>query len=72
MALAHHYRDAYRHTAEHREARDRHRQTAVHGARQEEVIDHRLTDREWAEEWKHLDNVRVAGVGLPGFILISP
>uniref|UniRef100_W5MB46 CBFA2/RUNX1 partner transcriptional co-repressor 3 n=1 Tax=Lepisosteus oculatus TaxID=7918 RepID=W5MB46_LEPOC len=56
MALAHHYRDAYRHS-EHRESRDRHRQTAVHGARQEEVIDHRLTDREWAEEWKHLDNL---------------
>ncbi|KAJ8247322.1 hypothetical protein GJAV_G00244980 [Gymnothorax javanicus] len=56
MALAHHYRDAYRH-AEHREVRDRHRQAAVHGARQEEVIDHRLTDREWAEEWKHLDNL---------------
>ncbi|XP_018594257.2 protein CBFA2T3-like isoform X1 [Scleropages formosus] len=56
MALAHHYRDAYRH-AEHREGRDRHRQTAVHGLRQEEVIDHRLTDREWAEEWKHLDNL---------------
>ncbi|RVE74407.1 hypothetical protein OJAV_G00021970 [Oryzias javanicus] len=35
----------------------RHRPTAVHGARQEEVIDHRLTDREWAEEWKHLDNL---------------
>jgi len=33
---------------------------AVHGARQEEVIDHRLTDREWAEEWKHLDNVRIS------------
>ncbi len=33
--------------------------TAVHGTRQEEVIDHRLTDREWAEEWKHLDNVCV-------------
>lgn len=33
--------------------------SAVHGARQEEVIDHRLTDREWAEEWKHLDNVRI-------------
>lgn len=32
---------------------------AVLGARQEEVIDHRLTDREWAEEWKHLDNVRI-------------
>uniref|UniRef100_A0A8C7FSE3 CBFA2/RUNX1 partner transcriptional co-repressor 3 n=1 Tax=Oncorhynchus kisutch TaxID=8019 RepID=A0A8C7FSE3_ONCKI len=63
MALAHHYRDAYRHTAEHREARDRHRQTGCHSlvlnshARQEEVIDHRLTDREWAEEWKHLDNL---------------
>lgn len=27
-------------------------------ARQEEMIDHRLTDREWAEEWKHLDHVR--------------
>eukprot|EP00066_Takifugu_rubripes_P019162 XP_011608428.1 PREDICTED: protein CBFA2T3 isoform X3 [Takifugu rubripes] len=52
MALAHQYRDAYRHSE-----RDRHRQTAVHGARQEEVIDHRLTDREWAEEWKHLDNL---------------
>ncbi|XP_078103257.1 protein CBFA2T3 isoform X3 [Sander vitreus] len=56
MALAHQYRDAYRHN-EHRDPRDRHRQTAVHGARQEEVIDHRLTDREWAEEWKHLDNL---------------
>ncbi|XP_076142893.1 protein CBFA2T3 isoform X1 [Alosa pseudoharengus] len=56
MALAHHYRDAYR-QAEQRDVRERHRQTAVHGARQEEVIDHRLTDREWAEEWKHLDNL---------------
>ncbi|RXM30085.1 Protein CBFA2T3 [Acipenser ruthenus] len=61
MALAHQYRDAYRHT-EHRDARERHPRGAVHGARQEEVIDHRLTDREWAEEWKHLDNVRVAGL----------
>uniref|UniRef100_UPI0000683554 AML1-ETO n=1 Tax=Homo sapiens TaxID=9606 RepID=UPI0000683554 len=25
--------------------------------RQEEMIDHRLTDREWAEEWKHLDHL---------------
>lgn len=33
--------------------------TGMHaGTRQEEVIDHRLTDREWAEEWKHLDHVR--------------
>lgn len=37
---------------------------AVHGARQEEVIDHRLTDREWAEEWKHLDNVRISIVAM--------
>ncbi|XP_034048109.1 protein CBFA2T3 isoform X6 [Thalassophryne amazonica] len=56
MALAHQYRDVYRHN-EHRDTRDRHRQAAVHGARHEEVIDHRLTDREWAEEWKHLDNL---------------
>ncbi|KAK1161984.1 protein CBFA2T3 isoform X3 [Acipenser oxyrinchus oxyrinchus] len=56
MALTHQYRDAYRHT-EHRDARERHQRGAVHGARQEEVIDHRLTDREWAEEWKHLDNL---------------
>ncbi|XP_025064910.1 protein CBFA2T3 isoform X1 [Alligator sinensis] len=56
MAMAHHYRDAYRHP-DPRELRERHRQAAVHGARQEEVIDHRLTDREWAEEWKHLNNL---------------
>lgn len=31
----------------------------VHGSRPEEVIDHRLTDREWAEEWKHLNNVSI-------------
>lgn len=86
MAMAHHYRDAYRHA----DPRERPRPgelssllweawaqsgagrdveltpplppphawlAAVHGARQEEVIDHRLTDREWAEEWKHLNNV---------------
>ncbi|KAG8144222.1 hypothetical protein E2320_001315 [Naja naja] len=33
------------------------RQTAIHSSRQEEVIDHRLTEREWAEEWKHLNNL---------------
>ncbi|CAN0389284.1 unnamed protein product [Lampetra planeri] len=26
-------------------------------SRPEEVIDHRLTEREWAEEWKHLDHL---------------
>ncbi|XP_060110224.1 protein CBFA2T3 isoform X5 [Heteronotia binoei] len=55
MAIAHHYRDSYRHP-DPRELRERHRQAAVHSSRQEEVIDHRLTDREWAEEWKHLNN----------------
>uniref|UniRef100_A0A8D0L5G6 CBFA2/RUNX1 partner transcriptional co-repressor 3 n=1 Tax=Sphenodon punctatus TaxID=8508 RepID=A0A8D0L5G6_SPHPU len=48
MAMAQHYRDSYRHP-DPRELRERHRQ--------EEVIDHRLTDREWAEEWKHLNNL---------------
>ncbi|KAF0884738.1 MTG16 protein, partial [Crocuta crocuta] len=56
MAMAHHFRDPYRHH-EPRELRERHRQLAVHGSRQEEVIDHRLTEREWAEEWKHLNNL---------------
>nr|XP_056718867.1 protein CBFA2T3 isoform X5 [Euleptes europaea] len=55
MAIAHHYRDTYRHP-DPRDLRERHRQAAVHSSRQEEVIDHRLTDREWAEEWKHLNN----------------
>uniref|UniRef100_A0A8C3DTY7 CBFA2/RUNX1 partner transcriptional co-repressor 3 n=1 Tax=Corvus moneduloides TaxID=1196302 RepID=A0A8C3DTY7_CORMO len=49
MAMAHHYRDTYRHPDP--------RELPVHGTRQEEVIDHRLTDREWAEEWKHLNNL---------------
>ncbi|XP_078257036.1 protein CBFA2T1 isoform X5 [Rhinoraja longicauda] len=58
MAVAHRYRDSYR-QPEHKELRDRHRPaaTGIHGTQQEEVIDHRLTDREWAEEWKHLDNL---------------
>ncbi|KAG8133777.1 hypothetical protein E2320_011536 [Naja naja] len=57
MAIAHHYRDSYRHP-NHRDLRDRNRPMGLHGTRQEEMIDHRLTDREWAEEWKHLDHVR--------------
>uniref|UniRef100_A0A8C4QY29 CBFA2/RUNX1 partner transcriptional co-repressor 3 n=1 Tax=Eptatretus burgeri TaxID=7764 RepID=A0A8C4QY29_EPTBU len=44
-----HYRDSH--------LRERHRSLGMHAPRQEEVIDHRLTDREWAEEWKHLDNL---------------
>ncbi|XP_029104203.1 protein CBFA2T1 isoform X2 [Scleropages formosus] len=56
MAIAHHYRDSYRHPNS-RELRERARPLGMHGTRQEEVIDHRLTDREWAEEWKHLDHL---------------
>ncbi|XP_026974766.1 protein CBFA2T3 [Sagmatias obliquidens] len=56
MAVAHHFRDSYRHL-DPRELRERHRQLAVHGSRPEEVIDHRLTEREWSEEWKHLNNL---------------
>ncbi|XP_050796898.1 protein CBFA2T1 isoform X1 [Gopherus flavomarginatus] len=56
MAIAHHYRDSYRHPT-HRDLRDRNRPMGLHGTRQEEMIDHRLTDREWAEEWKHLDHL---------------
>ncbi|XP_033075251.1 protein CBFA2T3 isoform X2 [Trachypithecus francoisi] len=56
IAMAHHFRDAYRH-ADPRELRERHRPLVVPGSRQEEVIDHKLTEREWAEEWKHLNNL---------------
>ncbi|XP_008838754.1 protein CBFA2T3 isoform X3 [Nannospalax galili] len=56
MAMAHHFRDSYRHP-DPRELRERHRQLAMPGSRQEEVIDHRLTEREWAEEWKHLNSL---------------
>ncbi|XP_055220498.2 protein CBFA2T3 isoform X3 [Gorilla gorilla gorilla] len=56
IAMAHHFRDAYRHP-DPRELRERHRPLVVPGSRQEEVIDHKLTEREWAEEWKHLNNL---------------
>ncbi|KAG8508162.1 Protein CBFA2T3 [Galemys pyrenaicus] len=56
MASAHLLRDAYRH-ADPRELRERPRQLVVHGSRPEEVVDHRLTEREWAEEWRHLNNL---------------
>lgn len=56
MAMAHHFRDSYRHP-EPRELREHYQHLGVHGSRTEEVIDHRLTEREWAEEWKHLNNL---------------
>ncbi|XP_048405906.1 protein CBFA2T2-like isoform X4 [Stegostoma tigrinum] len=54
VAINHLYRDPQRLP----EYRERHRHHG--GSRavyQEEMIDHRLTDREWAEEWKHLDHL---------------
>lgn len=30
----------------------------LNGGYQDELVDHRLTEREWADEWKHLDHVR--------------
>ncbi|XP_067904706.1 protein CBFA2T1-like isoform X4 [Heterodontus francisci] len=54
VAMNHLYRDPQRLP----EYRDRHRHHAgSRGMYQEEMIDHRLTDREWAEEWKHLDHL---------------
>ncbi|XP_051887046.1 protein CBFA2T1-like isoform X5 [Pristis pectinata] len=54
VAMSHLYRDPQRLP----EYRDRHRHHAgSRGVYQEEMIDHRLTDREWAEEWKHLDHL---------------
>ena len=40
---------------EHREVRDRHHNLSLNGGYQDELVDHRLTEREWADEWKHLD-----------------
>lgn len=33
--------------------------TGLNGGYQDELVDHRLTEREWADEWKHLDQVRL-------------
>ncbi|CAB1315525.1 unnamed protein product [Coregonus sp. 'balchen'] len=40
-----------------RELKDRPRLPGTNGGYREEPIDHRLTDREWADEWRHLDHV---------------
>uniref|UniRef100_A0A2K6TNF6 CBFA2/RUNX1 partner transcriptional co-repressor 3 n=1 Tax=Saimiri boliviensis boliviensis TaxID=39432 RepID=A0A2K6TNF6_SAIBB len=55
-AVAHHFREPYRHP-DPQELRERQRPLAVPGSRQEEVIEHKLTEREWAEESKHLNNL---------------
>lgn len=41
---------------EHREVRERHHNLSLNGGYQDELVDHRLTEREWADEWKHLDH----------------
>ncbi|CAL8381006.1 unnamed protein product [Arctogadus glacialis] len=66
MALAHHYRDTYRHN-EHRDTRERTPQTAVHGGtpgRSHRPQAH--GPRVGTEEWKHLDNVRTSIPHPPG------
>ncbi|KAJ6661027.1 hypothetical protein lerEdw1_016828 [Lerista edwardsae] len=53
IATSHLYRDPGK-MLEHRELRDRH-SIGLNGGYQDELVDHRLTEREWADEWKHLD-----------------
>ncbi|KAM9800102.1 protein CBFA2T2 [Syngnathus typhle] len=40
-----------------RELKERPRLPGTNGGYREEPVDHRLTDREWADEWRHLDHV---------------
>uniref|UniRef100_A0A8D0B0T2 CBFA2/RUNX1 partner transcriptional co-repressor 2 n=1 Tax=Salvator merianae TaxID=96440 RepID=A0A8D0B0T2_SALMN len=54
IATSHLYRDPSK-MLEHRELRDRHG-IGLNGGYQDELVDHRLTEREWADEWKHLDH----------------
>eukprot|EP00062_Callorhinchus_milii_P022382 gi/632980169/ref/XP_007906882.1/ PREDICTED: protein CBFA2T2 [Callorhinchus milii] len=53
VAMTHLYREPQRHA----EYRERHRHQGSRAVYQEVMIDHRLTEREWAEEWKHLDHL---------------
>ncbi|XP_029466877.1 protein CBFA2T2 isoform X2 [Rhinatrema bivittatum] len=51
------YRDPAK-VLEHREPRDRHHNPGgINGGYRDELVDHRLTEKEWADEWKHLDHV---------------
>ncbi|XP_078735579.1 protein CBFA2T1-like [Lampetra fluviatilis] len=53
------YGARHHHVADGRESGSERRRAlmGLHGARPQDVVDHRLTDREWSEEWKHLDNL---------------
>ncbi|XP_071616306.1 protein CBFA2T2 isoform X4 [Heliangelus exortis] len=55
IATSHLYRDPSK-MLDHREIRDRHGGLGLNGGYQDELVDHRLTEREWADEWKHLDH----------------
>ncbi|CAJ0947080.1 unnamed protein product [Ranitomeya imitator] len=56
------YREPLGKIVECRDGRERHHTVTgginggVNNGYQEELVDHRLTEREWAEEWKHLDH----------------
>ncbi|XP_069608052.1 protein CBFA2T2 isoform X4 [Ranitomeya imitator] len=56
------YREPLGKIVECRDGRERHHTVTgginggVTNGYQEELVDHRLTEREWAEEWKHLDH----------------
>ncbi|KAL0191788.1 hypothetical protein M9458_014486, partial [Cirrhinus mrigala] len=56
ISTPHLYREPHR-ILELRELKDRPRLPGSNGGYREEPVDHRLTDREWAEEWRHLDHV---------------
>ncbi|KAK6479339.1 protein CBFA2T2-like isoform X1 [Huso huso] len=53
----HSYRDPQR-LLEVRDVKERPRHPGTNGGYREEPMDHRLTEREWADEWRHLDHVR--------------
>ncbi|XP_023692145.1 protein CBFA2T2 isoform X1 [Paramormyrops kingsleyae] len=56
IAVPHLYREPQR-LLELRDLKDRPRLSGTNGAFREEPVDHRLTEREWADEWRHLDHV---------------
>ncbi|KAJ8400580.1 hypothetical protein AAFF_G00393490 [Aldrovandia affinis] len=56
IAVPHLYRDPQR-ILELRDLKDRPRLPGTNGGYREEPVDHRLTEREWADEWRHLDHV---------------
>ncbi|XP_051789255.1 protein CBFA2T2 isoform X2 [Erpetoichthys calabaricus] len=56
IAAPHLYREPQR-LLELRDLRDRSRHHGSNGSYRDEPVDHKLTDREWADEWRHLDQV---------------